>query len=211
MNVTPNPYIEQSLTQSNDAIAMNQNNLNSISDYINKQISNFLQLPNGQTIQNVDWSNPRSILSLISSTLIAFTLTVIFLWLIRSIGIYVMAKRKGDKLAFLAFIPYCDLFTMGKIVGKIKILGIEIPKPEYVLPLLILSMYLPYAATISVMLYVYVYSTFLYTIYQEYCPNFAVIFVILSILLPFLIPLFLFFIRNNVHDKKNNEVENNKA
>ncbi|MCX8075040.1 MAG: hypothetical protein N2749_05590 [Clostridia bacterium] len=201
MNTTPNPYIENSLVKTNQPIAMDQSNLNGVSDFINAKIAEFLKLPDGQSIQSVDWSNIRSILSIISTTLITVSLTVLFLWLIRAIGLYVMSKKRGNDLAFLAFIPYGCMYTMGKIIGKTKIFGIEVNKPEFVLPLLILSMSFPFAAPIAAFVFVIAYNSILYRIYQEQCPNFAMILAVIGFFLPFLQPFFIFFIRNNKGDR----------
>lgn len=201
MNATPNPYIEEGLVKTNNAIAMDQNNLNSVSDFLNKKIAEFLKLPDGQTLENLDWSNIGNIISIISGIFITVSLTVFVLWLIRAIGLYIMSKNRGDKLAFFGFIPYACLYTMGKIVGRTKIFGIEISHPEYILPLIVISMQLPFAAPIGLFLFVLVYNTLLYRIYQEQCRNFAVILTVFSFFLPFIQPFIIFLIRNKKSDK----------
>lgn len=175
---------------------MDQNNLNDISNFINQKISEFLRLPDTNSLQNVDWTNINSILSLLSNTLVTAALTIIILWLIRSIGIYTMARKRNDELAFLAFVPYFCFYTMGKIIKETNLYGIKINRAEFILPALIISMSFPFAAPISITLFVLVYNAILYRIYQEQCPNFSIILVILSVILPFVVPFILFFIRN---------------
>ena len=201
-----NLYVEESMANTNNVIAISQDTLNSFSYIINKKIADFLKLPDIQTIQSVDWKNLSSVLSLISSTLVATLITVFFLWILYAYGLYKMAQKRGDKLAFLAFIPYVSLYTLGKIVGPIKILFIEIQKPEYVLPLLLISMYLPLASTISFILFILVYGSYISRIYKSTCCNLYYFLTIISIILPFLQPIILFAIRNkisNCYDEKN--------
>lgn len=196
----PSLYVEQSMVETNNVIAASQDTLSSFSYVISKKIADFLNLPDVQTLQNVDWTNLNSIFSLISSKLIATIFTVAFLWLLYSFGIYKMAKKRDDNLAFLAFIPYFSFYTIGKIVGPIKIYSIEITKPEYLLPAIILSMYLPFTGTISVILFVIIYNTFLAKIYKRTCYNLYYFLTIVSILFPFLQPIILFAIRNKLED-----------
>ncbi len=201
MEASNNSYLEQGMQDTNSVIAISQDDLNSFSSYINKKIADFLNLPDGQTLENVDWSSFSSIISLISGMLITVSLTVFFLWLIRAIALYTMAKKNKDDLAFLSFIPYSCLYTMGKLVGKTKLFWIDISKPELVLPILVFSMYLPFAAPISLFLFVLIYNSFLYRIYQNQCKNFAALFTFIGFLLPFLQPFILFFIRNSKKEK----------
>lgn len=196
----PNFYVEESMINTNNVIAVSQDTLNSFTYVISKKIADFLKLPDIQTIQNVDWSNIKSILSLISSTLVATFLTVVFLWFLYSYGLYKIAKKRGDNLAFLAFIPYVSLYTIGKIAGPMKIYKIEISKPEYILPLIILSMYLPLTGSISVILFIITYNSFLSKIYKRTCYNLYYFLTIVSIIFPFLQPIILFAIRNKISD-----------
>ena len=131
--------------------------------------------------------------------LISFTIASVILfvlWLLRAIGLYKMAKNKGDKYAFLAFIPYFCLYTQGKIVGKTNLFGIDVEHTELVLPLLSISSMLPFSKTLALFLLFISYFALLYKIYKLKIPNFAIILLILSIILPILQPFILFFIRN---------------
>ncbi|MDD3303432.1 MAG: hypothetical protein PHP54_00770 [Clostridia bacterium] len=137
--------------------------------------------------------------NLTSAILISFTITsIIFfvLWLLRAIGLYKMSKKKGDSYAFLAFIPYFCLYIQGKIVGKTRLFGIEIEHTELVLPLMIISTMLPFGKPIALLLFFISYFAILYRLYSLKVPNFAILLLILSILLPFLQPFILFTIRN---------------
>lgn len=48
---------------------------------------------------------------------------VLALYVLRSIGIFTLAKRQGVKHAFLAWIPFVWLYTVCKIIGNVKTFG----------------------------------------------------------------------------------------
>ncbi len=135
--------------------------------------------------------------SAIMLCLFAVSIVTIVLWLLKSVGLYTMAKKNRDEYAFLAFIPYACLYTKGKIIGKTKLFGIDIDHPEFLLPILFITMFLPSTKLICSILFVFFYFAILYKIYQKQIPNFAIAALLLTIFLPFLEPFFLFFIRKN--------------
>lgn len=165
----------------------------------NEYYNMILDKLNLSELSKIDFSN---IATSILYVLIALLTSVIVLWLLKAIGLYTMAKRNGDKYAFLSFIPYGCLFVKGRIIGDTKIFGIEISKPEFILPLLVLTMHLPFAKTLSMLLFTIFYYGILYRLYQKQVPNFAIVLLILSIFIPFIQPFIIFFIRNaNTNEK----------
>ena len=48
---------------------------------------------------------------------------VLALYVLRSIGVFVLAKKQGIKCAFLAWIPFVWLYPVCKIIGKIRTFG----------------------------------------------------------------------------------------
>ena len=170
-----------------------------LKDLIEKAVSyaqEYLNLPTKESIKNIDWSSLQSIVTTIGIWLILITFSAFGIWLIRSIGIYTMEKKKNDKLAFLAFIPYGCLFIMGRIVGKIRLFGIEIEYPEYILPLLLFTMTLPFTSSLSTILFVLFYYGILYKLYKLKWKGFATVATVISIFVPIIQPFFLFFIKN---------------
>lgn len=135
--------------------------------------------------------------SAIMLCLFAVSIVTIVLWLLKSVGLYTMAKKNRDEYAFLAFIPYASLYTEGKIVGKTKLFGIDVEHPEFLLPILFITMFLPFTKLICSILFIFFYFALLYKIYQKQIPNFAIAALLLTIFLPVLEPFFLFFIRKN--------------
>lgn len=156
----------------------------------------YLNLPSKEAFKDIDWLSISSIIAGLGAILILILFSAFVLWLLRAIALYSMANKKGDKLAFLAFIPYACLFVTGRIVGKTRLFGIDIDKPEYLLPLLLASMYLPFAGVLSSILFIFFYYGLLYKLYKQKWEGFAVVAIILSIFIPILQPLFLFYIKS---------------
>lgn len=170
--------------------------LNEIVSSIISKIGEMLNVPTAGEIQQIDWSSITAILGTISIVLILTIVFLISLYLLKAIGLYTMSKKEEKDFAWLAFVPFGCLFTYGFITGKTKIFGIEIDHPEFVLPALLISSWLPYIGCISTTLFILAYFGFLYRVYESRTPNFAVVLLILSIIVPVLSPIILFAIRN---------------
>ena len=170
--------------------------LNEMISTIISKVSELLNAPTAEEIKNIDWSNIATILGTISIILIITVMFLISLYLLKSIGLYTMAKKESKNFAWIAFIPFGCLFSYGLITGKTKIFGIEIDHPEFLLPTLILSSYLPYVGPIGTILFILAYFGMLDRVYQTRTPNFASVLLILSIVVPILPPIVLFAIRN---------------
>ena len=170
--------------------------LNEVVSSIISKVSDILNAPTAEEIQKIDWSSISAILGTVSMILILTVIFLISLYLLKSIGLYVMSKKEGKDFAWLAFVPFGCLFTYGFITGKTKIFGIEIDHPEFVLPSLLISSCLPYVGPIATVLFIFTYFAMLYRVYQSRTPNFAVVLLILSIIIPIISPIVIFAIRN---------------
>ena len=170
--------------------------LNELVSSIITKVSELLNAPNAEQIGKIDWSSITEILGTISIILILSIIFMLTLYLLKSIGLYTMAKREGKEFAWLAFIPFGCLFTYGLITGKTKIFGIEIERPEFLLPALLVTSCLPYVGCIGTVLFILGYFAMLYRVYQTRTPNFATVLLILSIIIPILSPIIIFAIRN---------------
>ena len=159
-------------------------------------IDDIFKLPSLEVIEKIDWSDIFSILTALGIGILLFILATFALWIVKSIALYKMAKNKGDKFAFISFIPLGCTYIMGRIIGKTRILGIEIYYPEILLPLLILTMFLPIYSILSSILFFVFYYGILYKLYKSKWERFAVVATVISIFLPIFQPFFLFYIRN---------------
>ena len=67
-------------------------------------------------------------IELAKSMLFSFITDAVFFlvgYIFRVIAIYVMAKRKGFKKLFLCFLPFTNLYMLGKVIGATKVWGIR--------------------------------------------------------------------------------------
>ena len=170
--------------------------LNELVSTIISKASELLNAPTSEQIGKIDWSSITAILGTISIILILTVIFLIALYLLKSIGLYTMAKKEGKSLAWLAFVPFGCLFTYGFITGKTKIFGIEIERAELLLPALLISSCMPFVGCIGTVLFILAYFAMLYRVYQSRTPNFAMVLLILSIFVPIVSPIILFAIRN---------------
>ena len=170
--------------------------LNELVTTIVDKAADILNAPTTEQIGRIDWSSITAILGTISIILILTVVFLIALYLLKSIGLYTMAKREGKDFAWLAFVPFGCLFTYGFITGKTKIFGIEIDHPEFLLPALLVTSCMPFVGCIGTVLFILAYFALVYRVYQSRTPNFAVVLLILSIFVPILSPIILFAIRN---------------
>lgn len=135
---------------------------------------------------------------LIIAGLIAFGL-----YIFMSYSLYTMAKIRKLDYAWLAFIPVLQLYTIGKLIRVINIGGYVVPFPaEYILVGFSVVMYLigNSLGSFGTILSLLVYAIAYYNLYLVYRPSVAIRNTILGIFLPFLVPFFIFSIRNENAD-----------
>ena len=191
------PYIEdivQGITKNNTSSKVSLS-LNNIVTKILTKIADILNIPDTETLKNINWENIQEAITTIGITLIIALVFLIIMYIFKSIGLYKILKKDGCNFAWLSFVPYGCLYSIGKAVGKTKLYGIEINNPEFLLPALIISNMLPFMCGLSSILFILAFFGLIYRLYQSKTPNFAVVLTILSILLPILIPFFIFAIR----------------
>lgn len=198
MNNTISLYIEeiiQGISNSQNANKL-EVNLSSVINSILTKLADALNLPSINELKNINWSDIKSVFATIGIALVIVFFSLVIMYIFKSIALYKIMKNKGHKNAWLSFVPYGCLYTIGKSVGKTKLYGIEIENSEFLLPAILISNMLPFMCGLSTILFVMAFFGLLYRLYQDRSPSFAVVFIILSILLPILIPFFLFAIRN---------------
>ncbi|MDO4288086.1 MAG: hypothetical protein Q4C55_02755 [Eubacterium sp.] len=159
----------------------------------------------------------KEILLILFSVLFAF-LIVLLIWSIVSyiltgVSLYKMAKDRNFKYAWLAWIPLASGYLLGALINdKVKIGALKIPHAAICLPLILtvtvilaelLDMLPAVGGLLAVLLCaasaIYIYAAY-FRLYKIYNPKKAVLFTVLSIILPFLAPFFLFSLRNKAPD-----------
>jgi hypothetical protein len=135
----------------------------------------------------------------------SFFLLILFLalasYVLAAIGLYTMAKNRDIENAWIAWIPVVQLYIIGRLIGTLYIGSYEVPQPELVLPGLavagsVLSNVRLIGGLIGIVsLVVNLFA--LHKLYTIYRPNQATLYLVVSILLPFMGPVFLFIMRND--------------
>lgn len=122
--------------------------------------------------------------------LIGITLVV---HIISAIGLYSMAIKRNIENAWFVWIPILQMYIMGKLVMKFKIVNFEIQQPEIILPITGIAVGLGNLASVVGTI---IYFFALYRLFCLYKPDKAQIYTILSIVLPFMGAIFIFILRN---------------
>lgn len=123
------------------------------------------------------------------------------LYLLFAFGLYTMGMKRGIELSWLAFIPIAQLYVVGIILKRLKVFSIEIPRPEIVLPLtpIVVSIVSniriigPLAGIAELILFIAV-MYYLFKMYKG--ADTAILYTVLSIIFWFMMPIFVFMMRN---------------
>lgn len=129
-----------------------------------------------------------------------FLLVFIVLWVLKSIGLAQMAKNKGIENEWLAWLPIADLYIMGALVEEISIFNIKISNLGLWFPMIcligVVLSGIPFLGLVISLALLIFQIVFMFNFFKMYSSQ-AALFTVLSILLAFLFPIFVFFLRNN--------------
>jgi len=118
-----------------------------------------------------------------------------------ALGLYTMAQRRNIENPWIAWIPVAQLYILGRVIRTLNIGGYEIPQVELVLPGIaiasaVLGM-IPLIGTVISIAAAVVSFFALYKLYKIHRPDQAVLYLVLSIIIPFMGPVFIFLMRND--------------
>jgi len=133
----------------------------------------------------------ENLIAMMGSMILVVIITAIALYVLSSLGLMKIAQSKGVENAWLAWIPVGNLYIMGKAVGPFKLI-VDISKPEIILPVLSLCGIIPLIGILFSIAVVILYYGALYNIYSQYKGESATVMLILSIVLFFMGPIYLF-------------------
>ncbi|MDF2531848.1 MAG: hypothetical protein K0Q65_1429 [Clostridia bacterium] len=142
-----------------------------------------------------------------AATLLFFIFAII-MYVFLAIGLYGLAKTENTGNEWFAFVPILQFYIVGKILKEIKISTYTIPQLELVLPLTpiavfivgsilgvvpllggLLSLILNIASAIfSIMV--------MFNFFKRYKGSQATLMTVLSVVLPFMGPIYVFNLRN---------------
>ncbi len=137
-----------------------------------------------------------------------FFIIGITLYVLLAMGLYGLAKTEKTGYEFFAFIPILQFYIIGKILKEVKISTYVIPRLELVLPLLpialvlvsgvlgvipLLGALLMFIINIAVFVFTIIV---MYNFFKRYRGESAVLMTVLSVILFFMGPIFIFTLRN---------------
>lgn len=145
--------------------------------------------------------------SVVGNTYILFILFFVFsvnfvFYFLKCYGLYVMAKNQKHPRVWMAWFPIIDIWLMGELIGpcnlfykyKVKNIG-ELLVISNIIGI-ILSAAVCSLIPVVLAFLVFLSLTFLYYFYKRFSDDY-VLFFIISIVLPFMCPIFIFILRNN--------------
>jgi len=142
-----------------------------------------------------------ALLALSAGFVFFFSIIGLVFYVLKSYGLYKLAVARNIEYSWLAWIPCGDLYIIGKLIGKLSIASYEIPMIEIVLPAAsIISSAFSGVTLIGPLLVIANLILFffaLYKLYKIYVSDKAELWLILSIIFAFLIPIFIFLIKDN--------------
>lgn len=155
------------------------------------------------------WTVMPMVMSIIATILVICLIIGIVCYVFSAIGLYTMAKKRNLDHAWLAWIPIAQFYILGNLINDdVSISTLHIPYAKIFLPLLSLALSLlmsflgliPYLGvlfgivlSLAVAFYYYTAQFWLFSIYDK---EHRVLFLVLSIIFPFMGPIFTFVIRN---------------
>ncbi|HEY5537308.1 MAG TPA: DUF4190 domain-containing protein [Acetobacterium sp.] len=161
------------------------------------------------------------LLSVLIVVLITALIIGILCYVFNAIGLYTMAKNRNLDHAWLAWIPIASSYLTGELINDdVSIGSMHIPYAKIFLPLspfalaLIMSILglIPVLGTVFIILISLALSfyqcTALFWLFSIYSKTHRVLFLVLSIIFPFMGPIFIFVIRNKEgYDERHPEPE----
>lgn len=134
--------------------------------------------------------------------LVIMTVITLILYILVSIGLYNLARERGIENPWLAWIPFTNLYILGRIIKRLIIGDFRIPYIEIILPiislLLILFEGVLIVEIIVAIIYVLILFFAIYRLYTIYRPDCSVRWLILSIIFPFMVSIFIFVMRKDI-------------
>jgi magnesium-transporting ATPase (P-type) len=118
-------------------------------------------------------------------TVIAAIIGIAF-YLFTAYALYKLAQKRAIENAWLAWIPVAQMYILGQMVKKVKISNFEIPSLEIVLPVgMLAAIVLGAVPVIGWLITIAFYALLLitlYNLYNQYLPEKAMMYTVLSIL-----------------------------
>mgnify|MGYP001057351024 FL=1 len=146
---------------------------------------------------NIDYA----IAAIFGTFFLAIILIGLASYVLTAFGLFTMAKNRNIENAWVAWVPVAQLYILGKLIKTLDIAGYEIPQVELALPGIAVAgtvfSGVPLIGTLASIASLVIGLFALHKLYTLYRPDQATLYIILSIVLPFMGPIFIFLMRND--------------
>lgn len=140
------------------------------------------------------------ILALGGLVFVIVILVSIALYLLLAFGLFKMGEKEKIEYSWLSFIPIAQLYILGKLIKEIKLFKYVIPRHELVLPIApLVYMILSKIPLVGLLLWIataVLEIAALYYLFRRYKGENAVIMTVISVVLFFMGPIFIFNMRD---------------
>ncbi|WHH61316.1 hypothetical protein [Petroclostridium sp. X23] len=148
----------------------------------------------------MDMNNLSMLFAVLGVFMLFLFIIGIVLYVLFAIGLYGMAKNQQLENEWFAWIPILQLYIIGKILKEIKIADYTISRLEIVLPVATLAMIvlsgIPVIGWLLGLAY-FVFNIFVtYQLFKMYKGDKATLMTVLSFILFFMGPIYIFNLRN---------------
>lgn len=148
-----------------------------------------------------DQKSFMALLALWGFIALIFFIVALVLYILASLGLYKLASNRRMENPWLAWVPIGNLYVLGKLIKTLKIDTFEIPSIELVLPIgSVVAAILgnvPLIGWIVSIAYLVLCILAFYKLYKMYRPQQAIMWLVLSIIFPFMGPIFIYIMRND--------------
>lgn len=122
---------------------------------------------------------------------------LVALYILGTVGLYRIALKSGVERPWFAFIPILQFYTLGRLIGEIKVGNYIVPELELLLSIGFFARYMPIFGLIFKIVWVVLLFITVYELYRIYKGDKAMLMLIISVItLGLAVPIFLFVMRN---------------
>jgi hypothetical protein len=138
---------------------------------------------------------------LITLLIIISSIVGVVLYVLMSLGLYRLSTNAGIDYAWLSWVPIGNLYILGRLLDSVQFSSFEIPNLYIVLPVaFVVNLIFEGVAIIGPVLFILMYILMIiceYNLFCRYRNDKAVLYTVLGAIFFFLVPIFIFIIRND--------------
>ena len=142
-----------------------------------------------------------ALIAVFGAMMFVFVIIGIILYVLMALGLSKLASNKGIENPWLAWIPVANLYIVARIIGTLSIGSWNVPSLELFLPgsalAVIIFSWIHVIGQLLTIGFAVLWFFALYKLYKMYRPSQATLWLVLSIILSFMAPIFIYIMRND--------------